>query len=104
MKDFVEEYSYADGRKVYLLAEGRLVNLSAAEGHPASVMDMSFANQALGAEYMLKHASESKPEVYTIPADIDREIARLKLAAMGVKIDTLTKEQEAYLAAWESGT
>ncbi|HEX8982853.1 MAG TPA: adenosylhomocysteinase [Ktedonobacterales bacterium] len=104
VKDFVEEYNYGDGRKVYLLAEGRLVNLSAAEGHPASVMDMSFANQALGAEYMLQHAKELKPEVYTIPADIDREIARLKLTAMGVKIDTLTKEQEEYLAAWESGT
>jgi adenosylhomocysteinase len=104
VKDFVEEYTYADGRKVYLLAEGRLVNLSAAEGHPASVMDMSFANQALGAEYMLQHAKELKPEVYTIPADIDRQIAALKLNAMGIKIDTLTKEQEAYLAAWESGT
>jgi adenosylhomocysteinase len=104
VKDFVEEYTYADGRKVYLLAEGRLVNLSAAEGHPASVMDMSFANQALGAEYMLQHAKELKPEVYTIPADIDRRIAALKLNAMGIKIDTLTKEQEAYLAAWESGT
>ncbi|HEY8324894.1 MAG TPA: adenosylhomocysteinase [Ktedonobacterales bacterium] len=104
VKDFVEEYTYADGRKVYLLAEGRLVNLSAAEGHPASVMDMSFANQALGAEYMLQHAKELKPEVYTIPADIDRRIAALKLSAMGIKIDTLTKEQEAYLAAWESGT
>ncbi len=104
MKDFVEEYAYGDGRRVYLLAEGRLVNLSAAEGHPASVMDMSFANQALGAEYMLQRAKELTPQVYTIPADIDREIARLKLAAMGVKIDTLTKEQETYLAAWESGT
>lgn len=104
MKDFVEEYAYGDGRKVYLLAEGRLVNLSAAEGHPASVMDMSFANQALGAEYMLKNAKDLQPQVYTIPADIDREIARLKLSAMGVKIDTLTKEQEEYLAAWESGT
>ncbi len=104
IKDFVEEYTYGDGRKVYLLAEGRLVNLSAAEGHPASVMDMSFANQALGAEYMLQHAKELEPRVYTIPADIDREIASLKLSAMGVKIDTLTKEQEEYLAAWESGT
>ncbi|MFI5278360.1 MAG: adenosylhomocysteinase [Ktedonobacterales bacterium] len=104
VKDFVEEYAYADGRKVYLLAEGRLVNLSAAEGHPASVMDMSFANQALGAEYMLQHAKELTPQVYTIPADIDCEIARLKLSAMGVKIDTLTKAQEEYLAAWESGT
>ena len=104
LKDFVEEYNYGDGRKIYLLAEGRLVNLSAAEGHPASVMDMSFANQALGAEYMLKNAKDLTPQVYTIPADIDREIARLKLDAMGVKIDTLTKEQEEYLAAWESGT
>ncbi|HEX8995548.1 MAG TPA: adenosylhomocysteinase [Ktedonobacterales bacterium] len=104
VKDFVEEYSFGDGRKVYLLAEGRLVNLSAAEGHPASVMDMSFANQALGAEYMLNSAKDLKPQVYTIPADIDREIASLKLSAMGVKIDTLTKEQEEYLAAWESGT
>ena len=104
MRDFVEEYAYADGRRVYLLAEGRLVNLSAAEGHPASVMDMSFANQALGAEYMLKNAGSLTPQVYTIPADIDREIARLKLAAMGVQIDTLTPEQAAYLASWESGT
>ncbi|MEO7002751.1 MAG: adenosylhomocysteinase [Ktedonobacterales bacterium] len=104
MRDFVEEYAYADGRRVYLLAEGRLVNLSAAEGHPASVMDMSFANQALGAEYMLKSAASLEPQVYTIPADIDREIARLKLAAMGVQIDTLTPEQTTYLASWESGT
>jgi adenosylhomocysteinase len=104
VRDFVEEYNYADGRKVYLLADGRLVNLSAADGHPASVMDMSFANQSLGAEYMLKHAKELQPRVYTIPADIDREIARLKLHAMGIRIDTLTPEQEAYLAAWESGT
>ena len=104
VKDFVVEYAYADGRKVYLLAEGRLVNLSAAEGHPASVMDMSFANQALGAEYMLTNAASLAPQVYTIPTEIDREIARLKLTAMGVTIDTLTPEQEAYLAAWESGT
>ncbi|MFI5278829.1 MAG: adenosylhomocysteinase, partial [Ktedonobacterales bacterium] len=104
LKDFVEEYVYADGRKAYLLAEGRLVNLSAAEGHPASVMDMSFANQALGAEHMLKNAASLEPRVYTIPAAIDREIARLKLSAMGVVIDTLTPEQKAYLSAWESGT
>jgi adenosylhomocysteinase len=104
VKDFVVEYAYADGRKVYLLAEGRLVNLSAAEGHPASVMDMSFANQALGAEYMRKSAASLTPQVYTLPTDIDREIARLKLKAMGVAFDTLTPEQEAYLASWESGT
>jgi adenosylhomocysteinase len=104
VRDFVEEYNYADGRKVFLLAEGRLVNLSAADGHPASVMDMSFANQALGAEYILAHAKELQPKVYTIPRDIDREIARLKLHAMGIRIDTLTPAQEQYLAAWESGT
>jgi adenosylhomocysteinase len=103
-RDFVEEYTLADGRNLYLLAEGRLVNLSAAEGHPASVMDMSFANQALGAEHMLTQAGELQPQVYTIPADIDREIARLKLHAMGIGIDTLTPEQEQYLGAWESGT
>ena len=103
-RDFVEEYTYADGRHVYLLAEGRLVNLSAAEGHPASVMDMSFANQALGAEYMLRQAAQLTPAVYTIPREIDQEIARLKLTAMGIAIDSLTEEQKAYLAGWESGT
>jgi adenosylhomocysteinase len=104
IRDFVDEYTYADGRQVHLLAEGRLVNLSAAEGHPASVMDMSFANQALGAEYMLIHASEMQPRVYTLPAALDKEIARLKLKAMGVRIDTLTPEQDKYLNSWESGT
>lgn len=104
VRDFVDEYTYADGRHVHLLAEGRLVNLSAAEGHPASVMDMSFANQALGSEYMLAHAKEMTPRVYTIPEYIDKDIARLKLQAMGVKIDTLTPEQEKYLSSWESGT
>ncbi|WIG61205.1 MAG: Adenosylhomocysteinase [Ktedonobacterales bacterium] len=104
VRDFVEEYTLASGRHVYLLADGRLVNLSAAEGHPASVMDMSFANQALGAEYMLQHASELQPKVYTIPGDIDKEIARLKLTAMGIGLDTLTPEQVKYLGAWESGT
>jgi adenosylhomocysteinase len=104
VRDFVDEYAYADGRRVHLLAEGRLVNLSAAEGHPASVMDMSFANQALGAEYMRQHAAELQPRVYTLPPAIDREIARLKLQAMGVRIDTLTPEQELYLNSWESGT
>ncbi len=103
-RDFVEEYTYDDGRNVYLLADGRLVNLSAAEGHPASVMDMSFANQALGAEHMLKSAKDLEPGVYTIPREIDHEIARLKLIAMGIEIDSLTPEQEQYLAAWESGT
>jgi adenosylhomocysteinase len=104
VRDFVDEYTYADGRQVHLLAEGRLVNLSAAEGHPASVMDMSFANQALGSEYMLAHAKEMQPRVYTLPADLDKEIARLKLYAMGVRIDTLTPAQEKYLNSWESGT
>ncbi len=104
VRDFVDEYTYADGRQVHLLAEGRLVNLSAAEGHPASVMDMSFANQALGAEYMQSHAAEMEPRVYTIPAAIDKEIARLKLHAMGVRIDTLTQAQDTYLNSWESGT
>ncbi len=104
VRDFVREYTYEDGRRVYLLADGRLVNLSAAEGHPASVMDMSFANQALGVEYMLKHGKTLQPKVYTIPAEIDREIARLKLISMGIEIDTLTPEQEKYLASWESGT
>jgi adenosylhomocysteinase len=104
VRDFVDEYTYADGRQVHLLAEGRLVNLSAAEGHPASVMDMSFANQALGAEYMLAHAKEMQPRVYTLPAAIDKEIASLKLKAMGVRIDTLTPDQEKYLNSWESGT
>src|SRR5438034_1296562 len=104
VRDFVDEYTYADGRRVHLLAEGRLVNLSAAEGHPASVMDMSFANQVLGSEYMLAHARELQPRVYTLPAALDKEIARLKLHAMGVRIDTLTAQQDEYLNSWESGT
>jgi adenosylhomocysteinase len=104
VRDFVDEYTYADGRHVHLLAEGRLVNLSAAEGHPASVMDMSFANQALGAEYMLIHARELQPRVYTLPTEIDKKIAHLKLRSMGIQIDKLTPEQEKYLNSWESGT
>jgi adenosylhomocysteinase len=104
IRDFVDEYTYPDGRRIHLLAEGRLVNLSAAEGHPASVMDMSFANQALGSEYMLRHAKELQPRVYTIPVEIDKNIARLKLKSMDIHIDTLTSEQEQYLNSWESGT
>ena len=104
VRDFVDEYTYPDGRHVHLLAEGRLVNLSAAEGHPASVMDMSFANQALGSEYMLNTAKELQPRVYTLPAELDKEIARLKLHAMGIRIDALTPEQDKYLNSWESGT
>src|SRR5215510_6358463 len=103
-RDFVDEYALKDGRKIYLLGEGRLINLAAAEGHPASVMDMSFANQALSAEYMVKHHADLKPSVYVVPQDIDREIARLKLESMGVKIDTLTAEQTKYLSQWEEGT
>jgi len=104
VRDFVDEYTYADGRQVHLLAEGRLVNLSAAEGHPASVMDMSFANQALGSEYMLSYAKEMQPRVYTLPEKLDKDIAALKLHSMGIKIDKLTAEQEKYLNSWESGT
>src|SRR5207237_6160389 len=96
-RDFVDQYTATDGRRVHRLAEGRLVNLSAAEGHPASVMDMSFANQVLGSEYMLSHAKEMQPHVYTLPAELDKEIARLKLYAMGVRIDKLTPEQDKYL-------
>jgi adenosylhomocysteinase len=105
IRPWVEQFTLkADGRKINLLGGGRLVNLASAEGHPASVMDMSFANQALGAEFMLKNAAKLKADVYTIPEKIDREIARLKLAAMGVKIDKLTKDQTKYLASWEEGT
>jgi adenosylhomocysteinase len=103
MRDFVEEYSVGD-RKIYLLAEGRLVNLSAAEGHPAMVMDMSFANQALSAEYLRQNAKSLQKQVYVVPEKIDRDIARLKLETMQVKIDRLTNEQEKYLASWQEGT
>jgi adenosylhomocysteinase len=104
VREFVEQYQLRDGRRINLLAEGRLVNLAAAEGHPASVMDMSFANQALSLEYMLKHAGEMENQVYGVPESIDREIARLKLEAMGINIDVLTDEQRKYLASWEEGT
>lgn len=103
-RPFVEEYVMKDGRRLYLLGEGRLINLASAEGHPASVMDMSFANQALSAEYMVKNAANLQKKVYGVPEEIDREIARLKLAAMHVDIDTLTAEQTAYLNSWEEGT
>jgi adenosylhomocysteinase len=103
-REFVEQYWLPDGRRIHLLGEGRLVNLAAAEGHPASVMDMSFANQALGAAYMLRNAGKLEKKVYVIPAEIDQEIARLKLATMGVRIDDLTPEQHKYLSSWESGT
>lgn len=104
VRDFLDEYTLDDGRRLYVAGEGRLVNLAAAEGHPSAVMDMSFANQALAAEYMLKHGGELKGEVYDVPVDIDQEIARLKLKAMGVEIDVLTPEQSAYLNEWSLGT
>jgi adenosylhomocysteinase len=100
----VEEFELADGRRLYLVADGRLVNLSAAEGHPAAVMDMSFANQALSAEYVVSHPDELERKVYAVPDEIDREIARLKLETMGIEIDRLTEEQERYLASWDEGT
>ncbi len=103
VRPYVEEY-VVNGKLLYILGEGRLINLAAAEGHPASVMDMSFANQALAAEYMLKNAASLKPDVYVIPENIDKEIARLKLEAMGIHIDILTDEQERYLNGWQEGT
>ncbi len=104
IRDFVQEYTLRNGRKVFVLGEGRLINLAAAEGHPASVMDMSFANQALAAEYVTKNHKNLRKKVYSVPEDIDNEIARLKLKAIGVSIDTLTAEQKHYLSSWEMGT
>jgi len=103
-REFVDEYAMPDGRKIYLLGEGRLINLAAAEGHPASVMDMSFANQALSVEYLVKNASSLEKKVYPVPGAIDKQVARLKLESLGLKIDRLTPEQEAYLASWSEGT
>ncbi len=104
IRPFVDEYSLKDGRRLYLLAEGRVVNLAAAEGHPATVMDMSFANQALCLEYLVKSKGKLKTKVYPVPKEIDKQVARLKLDSMGVSIDTLTPEQKKYLASWEQGT
>ena len=104
VRPFTREYTMADGRRLYLLADGRLVNLGAAEGHPALVMDMSFANQALGLEWLRANAGSLQPQVYTIPNEIDREVARLKLASMGIEIDAMTPDQQAYSESWESGT
>jgi adenosylhomocysteinase len=104
IRTYVDEYTLSSGRHIYLLGEGRLINLAAAEGHPASVMDMSFANQALSLEYMVKNRGMLKPRVYPVPEDIDKEIARLKLKSMGVNVDTLTPEQVKYLASWQEGT
>jgi adenosylhomocysteinase len=104
IRPFVDEYAIKDGRHLYLLGEGRLINLAAAEGHPASVMDMSFANQALCLEYLVKNGGKLEDKVYTVPVDIDKQVARLKLDSMGIKIDTLTPEQERYLTSWQEGT
>jgi adenosylhomocysteinase len=104
VRPFTREYRMADGRRLFLLADGRLVNLGAAEGHPALVMDMSFANQALGLEWLRTHSAELEPRVYDIPEEIDREVARLKLASMGIEIDALTAAQKTYSESWESGT
>jgi adenosylhomocysteinase len=103
-RELVEEFTLADGRRIYLIADGRLVNLAAAEGHPAIVMDMSFANQALSAEYVVQNAASLEKKVYVVPKEIDDEIARLKLATMGIDIDSLTEEQAKYLASWDEGT
>ncbi|HEY5900978.1 MAG TPA: adenosylhomocysteinase, partial [Anaerolineales bacterium] len=104
VRPFVEQYETSDGRRINILGEGRLINLAAAEGHPASVMDMSFANQALSAEYMARNADKLEKKVYSVPAEIDAEIARIKLEAMGIKIDVLTDEQVKYLNSWQEGT
>jgi adenosylhomocysteinase len=104
VRPFVEEFKLGDGRKIFVLGEGRLINLAAAEGHPAAVMDMSFANQALNVEHIVINEGKLKPDVYPVPEDIDREVARLKLESMNIAIDTLTPEQEKYLTSWESGT
>jgi len=104
IREFVEEFTLADGRKIFLLGEGRLINLAAAEGHPAMVMDMSFANQALSCIHLVQNAKTLENKVYSVPEEIDRDIARMKLATMGIRIDTLTAEQKKYLADWEEGT
>jgi adenosylhomocysteinase len=104
IRKYIDEYILEDGRCIYILGEGRLINLAAAEGHPSSVMDMSFANQALASEYLVKNSRDLKNVVYSVPEDIDREIARLKLESMGIRIDTLTPEQDKYLNSWEMGT
>ena len=103
VRDNVQEFDLG-GKKLHLVAEGRLVNLGAAEGHPAAVMDMSFANQALSAEYVAKHHAELEPRVYVVPGAIDEEVARLKLAALGIELDAMTPEQAAYVASWRHGT
>jgi adenosylhomocysteinase len=104
IRNFVEEYELRNGRKIYLLGDGRLINLAAAEGHPAMVMDMSFANQALSVLHLTRHGRTLAKEVYGVPREIDEQIARLKLRSMGIRIDRLTAEQKHYLATWEEGT
>jgi adenosylhomocysteinase len=104
VREFVEEYAMRDGRRIYVLGEGRLINLAAAEGHPASVMDMSFANQALAVQYLVENHARLEKRVYPVPEELDRRVARMKLECMGVKIDRLTPEQERYLATWSEGT
>lgn len=104
IREFVEEYTLRNGRKIFLLGEGRLVNLAAAEGHPAVVMDMSFANQALSMTYLYRQNQKLQAKVYPVPREIDEDIARMKLKSMGIKIDKLTAEQEKYLSAWDEGT
>jgi adenosylhomocysteinase len=104
IRDFVEEFHLNNDRRIYLLGEGRLINLASAEGHPSSVMDMSFANQALATEYLVRQHRSLEKRVYPVPLEIDQEIARMKLISMGLEIDQLTKEQEQYLASWEKGT
>ncbi|MDO9463332.1 MAG: adenosylhomocysteinase, partial [Deltaproteobacteria bacterium] len=104
LREYVEEYTLANGKRVYVLGEGRLINLAAAEGHPSSVMDMSFANQALSAEYIAKHHGQMRKEVYPVPEEIDSRIALMKLQSMGIHIDKLTAEQKKYLSSWEMGT
>jgi adenosylhomocysteinase len=104
IRSSVDEYAFSDGKRIYLLGEGRLINLAAAEGHPASVMDMSFANQALCIEYLTKMMEKPEPAVYPVPEEIDREVGKLKLATMNITIDSLTEEQKKYLASWEVGT
>jgi adenosylhomocysteinase len=104
VRNFTQEYRLSDGRSIIVIGEGRLVNLAAAEGHPSAVMDMSFANQALGVEYLVKNKGKLTPGIYNIPQDLDQEIARLKLEAMGISLDVLTKDQLEYINSWTSGT
>ncbi|MBI4709733.1 MAG: adenosylhomocysteinase, partial [Nitrospirae bacterium] len=104
IRDYVEEFTLRNNRRIYVLGEGRLINLAAAEGHPSAVMDMSFANQALSAEFLAKKAKSLKKIVYGVPSKIDKEISSLKLSSMGIKVDQLTQEQKKYLRSWEMGT